>query len=200
MERQGSISRVRKYASAATLLVAASCAAGVKSNTVDRTGHHIDITSTTVSTNPSFVLPAETLPVNTMVEEPTTMLSPETLLPDTTTTTTEVTPSTTQALGGYGCKAAITYLEAAAPLGTEIICPANPEITRDEHGVTHQAMSCINNDQYCPNKMLIAIVDPCPQAYLNEAENIWALKNLIGARTLDPTILDDLTIDLHGHC
>jgi hypothetical protein len=46
-------------------------------------------------------------------------------------------------------------------------------------------MTCINQAGICDNERLIAIADPCPAAYMNEASNSWVLTGASSA-PLDP--------------
>jgi hypothetical protein len=50
-------------------------------------------------------------------------------------------------------------------------------------------MTCINEPGVCANEDLIAIADPCPAAYMNEASNSWVL-----------TGASDAPIDPYGAC
>jgi hypothetical protein len=50
-------------------------------------------------------------------------------------------------------------------------------------------MTCIDEPGVCPNERLIAIADPCPAAYMNEASNSWVL-----------TGASDAPIDPYGAC
>ena len=36
-------------------------------------------------------------------------------------------------------------------------------------------MTCAYRAGFCPGQMVIAIADPCPAAYMNEAANSWIL-------------------------
>jgi hypothetical protein len=77
----------------------------------------------------------------------------------------------------YGCAAAIAYDEAYADPSFSIECPGN--------AFGQGAMTCMDEPGYCPGQLVIAIADPCPAAYMNEASNSWVL---VGARTgaIDP--------------
>jgi hypothetical protein len=81
----------------------------------------------------------------------------------------------------YGCEAALAYLAAYSAPGFTFQCPGA--------ALGHQAMTCINEPGVCDNENLIAIADPCPAAYMNEASNSWVLK---GA--------SDAPIDPYGAC
>jgi hypothetical protein len=66
---------------------------------------------------------------------------------------------------GYGCAAAIAYLQAHAEPSFTIECPA--------YAAGGQAMTCDHHAPQCPNSRVIAILVPCPAAYMNEAHNSW---------------------------
>jgi hypothetical protein len=80
------------------------------------------------------------------------------------------------ALTGYGCAAAIAYLQAYAEPSFTIECPA--------YAAGGQAMTCDHHPPQCPNSRVIAIRVPCPAAYMNEAHNSWVL--LGEASGIDP--------------
>ncbi|HWF16823.1 MAG TPA: hypothetical protein VG244_11625 [Acidimicrobiales bacterium] len=81
-----------------------------------------------------------------------------------------------------GCTPALAYLRAYAAPGFSFECPGNAE--------GHQAMTtCISQASPCGVRRLIVIADPCPDAYMNEASNSWAL---IGA--------SDAPLDPYGSC
>jgi len=46
-------------------------------------------------------------------------------------------------------------------------------------------MSCVNVAGVCPGAKVIAIADPCPAAYMNEASNSWVITGASNA-ALDP--------------
>jgi hypothetical protein len=37
-------------------------------------------------------------------------------------------------------------------------------------------MTCLNDAGVCAGEAVIAIADPCPAAYMNEASNSWVLE------------------------
>jgi hypothetical protein len=78
---------------------------------------------------------------------------------------------------GYGCAAAVAYLDAHAAPGFQIECPGDAE--------GHEAMTCVNVAGVCPGEQVIAISDPCPAAYMNEASNSWVLLGESSA-SIDP--------------
>ena len=77
----------------------------------------------------------------------------------------------------WGCQAALAYLAAYAHPGFTPECPGNAQ--------GREGMTCTNVPGVCPNESIIAIADPCPAAYMNEASNSWVL---LGQSTapLDP--------------
>ena len=140
----------------------------------------------------------------TIASTTTTALPPTTLPPPTTTTTTppaptpvaaapSATPTTAAAPAAaaevpaighattWGCAAALAYLQAYAAKGFALECPGDAE--------GHDAMTCLAVDGACPASAVIAIADPCPAAYMNEASNSWVL---LGA--------SDAPIDPYGPC
>ena len=130
---------------------------------------------TTVTAVPSTV--AATVPTTTSTAPPVTIAAaaaPSTTAPAPTTVTTVQTPATTAvpAAGvaaaattadGYGCAAALAYLRTHAAPGFTFECPGN--------ALGHQAMTCAFVAGVCPGGRIIAIADPCPAAYMNEAYN-----------------------------
>ena len=67
----------------------------------------------------------------------------------------------------WGCGAALAYLQAYAAKGFTLECPGYAE--------GREAMTCMNQPGACPGTSLIAIADPCPQAYMNEASNSYVI-------------------------
>jgi hypothetical protein len=91
-----------------------------------------------------------------------------------------VLPAVGQATA-WGCDAALTYLQAYAAKGFTLECPGYAE--------GREAMTCMNQPGACPGTSVIAIADPCPQAYMNEASNSFVL-----------TGVADTPIDPFGPC
>jgi hypothetical protein len=91
-----------------------------------------------------------------------------------------VLPAVGQATG-WGCAAALTYLQAYAAKGFALECPGYAE--------GREAMTCMNQAGACPGSSVIAIADPCPQAYMNEASNSYVI-----------TGVADTPIDPFGPC
>jgi hypothetical protein len=81
----------------------------------------------------------------------------------------------------WGCGAALAYLQAYAAKGFTLECPGYAE--------GQEAMTCMNQAAACPGTSVIAIADPCPQAYMNEASNSFVL-----------TGASDSPIDPDGPC
>jgi hypothetical protein len=76
----------------------------------------------------------------------------------------------------------LAYLQAYAAPGFSFECPGDAD--------GHQAMTtCVTQTSACGLLRLIVIADPCPDAYMNEASNSWAL---IGA--------SDAPLDPYGSC
>jgi hypothetical protein len=91
-----------------------------------------------------------------------------------------VLPAVGQATAS-GCAAALVYLQAYAAKGFALECPGNAE--------GREAMTCMNQPGACPGTSVIAIADPCPQAYMNEASNSFVI-----------TGVADTPIDPFGPC
>ena len=81
----------------------------------------------------------------------------------------------------WGCDAALAYLQAYAAKGFTLECPGYAE--------GREAMTCMNQAGACPGTWVIAIADPCPQAYMNEASNSYVI-----------TGVADTPIDPFGAC
>ena len=81
----------------------------------------------------------------------------------------------------WGCPAALAYLQAYAAKGFTLECPGYAE--------GRQAMTCVGEQNACPGSAVIAIADPCPEAYMNEASNSLVL-----------TGASDAPIDPYGPC
>ncbi len=81
----------------------------------------------------------------------------------------------------WGCGAALAYLQAYAAKGFTLECPGYAE--------GREAMTCMNQAGACPGTWVIAIADPCPQAYMNEASNSYVI-----------TGVADTPIDPFGAC
>jgi hypothetical protein len=65
----------------------------------------------------------------------------------------------------WGCPAALAYLSAYASPNFTVECPGNAE--------GHEGMTCRDWPGVCPGQAVIAIADPCPPVYMNEAYNSW---------------------------
>jgi hypothetical protein len=77
----------------------------------------------------------------------------------------------------WGCGAALSYLQAYAAKGFALECPGYAE--------GREAMTCMNQAGACPGTSVIAIADPCPQAYMNEASNSYVIKG-VADTPIDP--------------
>jgi hypothetical protein len=83
----------------------------------------------------------------------------------------------------YGCAAALAYLHAHAEPHFTMLCPAP---AYNAQGGPAQAMTCVSHPPQCaPNTGVIAISEPCPTAYMNEAANSWIALHLRPG-TMDP--------------
>lgn len=115
------------------------------------------------------------LPVSTTVAPATTTTSTKTARPaapaPATATTRPVQPLSARISAapapatGYGCTYALAWLRSHAAPGFTFECPGYA------HG--HEGMTCVNIAGLCPGQKVIAIADPCPAAYMNEAHNSW---------------------------
>ena len=81
-----------------------------------------------------------------------------------------------------GCAAALAYLDAYAAPGFTDSCPG-------EAGGHQAVTTCESLASPCDVERVIAIADPCPAAYMNEASNSWVL---LGE--------SDAPIDPYGTC
>ncbi len=81
----------------------------------------------------------------------------------------------------WGCPAALAYLQAYAAKGFSLECPG--------YAQGREAMTCMGEQGACPGSAVIAIADPCPEAYMNEASNSLVL-----------TGTSDAPIDPFGPC
>ena len=130
-------------------------------------------TSGPPTTGPPTTSPPTTAAPTTVATTPPTTTSPPTTTPAPVRVATSVpsggisaasaAASATEATAGYGCAAALTYLQAHAAPGFTFECPGD--------ALGHQAMTCAFVAGVCPNSRIIAIADPCPAAYMNEAYN-----------------------------
>lgn len=156
-------------------------------------------TTVPAATAPTTSAPTTSAPTTaapTTVSVTTTLPRPKPVAPPTVPTPTTTAPPVVRAAAapvvapttaasaqpsGYGCAAALVYLAANSAPGFHFECPGYAD--------GHQAMTCINEPGLCPNESLIAISDPCPAAYMNEAHNSWVLAGLRPG-----------SIDPYGYC
>lgn len=106
---------------------------------------------------------------------------PTAALPTTAALPATALPATGAPADGYGCAAALQYLSAHAAPGFILECPGD--------ALGHEAMTCVDVAGVCPGQRVIAVADPCPAAYMNEASNSY---RLVG--------LSDAPIDPYGGC
>jgi hypothetical protein len=126
-------------------------------------------TTSTTSTTAPPPPPAAPAPAPPPPQPPTTTTTsppPPVEAPAVQPTPSSGVPPAGQATG-WGCAAALTYLNAYAYPGFVFECPGD--------ALGRQAMTCDNEPGVCPNELLIAIADACPAAYMNEASNSWVL-------------------------
>lgn len=170
---------------AAVLVIAA--VAGLGRTAVRSSSHARTVriaTSSPYRPSPRGHRMVEVVPDTTTTSPPATTpstsstTSPPATAPSTSPTTRGVAATPAAAsLTGYGCAAALAWLSSHAAPGFTFLCPG------DAHG--HQAMTCVDVAGYCPGQRLIAIADPCPAAYMNEAHNSWVLTGMASG-SLDP--------------
>lgn len=134
---------------------------------------HRDSNELRTSTSTAPTVPPTTSTTSTTVAPPppapppttTTTLPPPPARAPAATASAEVPPNGQASV--WGCAAALSYLSAHAHPGFTFACPGNAE--------GRQGMTCVNVPGVCPNEQIIAIADPCPAAYMNEASNSWVL-------------------------
>ena len=121
--------------------------------------------TTTTTTTVAAAPPPAPAPAPAPVTAPASVATapaPPPAAPAPAATDPTVVPPIGQATA-WGCAAAVAYLQAYAAKGYTVECPGYAE--------GHEAMTCLRNATACPNAAVIAISDPCPQAYMNEASN-----------------------------
>jgi hypothetical protein len=102
--------------------------------------------------------------------------------PSSTTTVSDASPTTS------GCAAALAYLATHAAPGFTAYCP---------HAASgHQAATTyLNCTATACTDGVIYIADPCPAAYMNEANNSWVF-----TRAANPWVADRSAMDPYGAC
>ncbi len=124
-------------------------------------------TTTTTTTAPPAVSPAPAPSPAPVAAAPVAAApAPTVAAPAPAPAATATDPGAVPPIGqatAWGCAAAVAYLQAYAAKGYTVECPAYAE--------GHEAMTCLKNATACPGSAVIAISDPCPQAYMNEASN-----------------------------
>lgn len=124
------------------------------------------ITTSTTSTTTTTIRPAPPPPPPT----PAQTVTPPTVVAAPAPAPPPAGPSAVPPIGratASGCTAALVYLQAYAAKGFSLECPGYAE--------GRQAMTCMLEQGACPGSAVIAIADPCPEAYMNEASNSLVL-------------------------
>lgn len=153
-------------------------------------------------TSSTLVLPASTTPPpptpTTTAPPPTPTTTAPPPPPPTTTTAPPPPPTVTAAVNtlpargeatAWGCGPALAYMRAYADPSFQLVCPG------DAQG--HQAVTCFGQAPCAPGQRMIAIADPCPAAYMNEAHNSWVLDH---EATGSPIPDGSTAIDPYGYC
>jgi hypothetical protein len=125
-------------------------------------------------TTPTTVPPAPT-PAPAPAAPPAAAVAPS-VAPAPAPSDPSVVPPVGQATA-WGCGAALAYLQAYAAKSFTLECPGYAE--------GREAMTCMNQAGVCPGASVIAIAEPCPQAYMNEASNSYVILGL-AATPIDP--------------
>lgn len=133
-------------------------------------------TTTTAAAPPPAPTPAPAPALAPVTAPAPTAPAPAPAAPAPAATDPTVVPPIGQATA-WGCAAAVAYLQAYAAKGYTVECPGYAE--------GHEAMTCLRNATACPNAAVIAISDPCPQAYMNEASNSLVMAGASNA-PIDP--------------
>ena len=131
---------------------------------------HVDTTTTTTSTVPPTTTTTSTTappppPAPAATTPPPPAAAQATPAPQ-TTRASAVAPSPQEA-SVWSCGAAVAYLSAHAFPGFTFECPGNAQ--------GREGMTCLNEPGVCPGEAIIAIAEPCPAAYMNEASNSWEI-------------------------
>jgi hypothetical protein len=134
-------------------------------------------TTTTTTVPPAPAPPPASVPAPTAAPAASVASAPA---PAPAPSDPSVVPPVGQATA-WGCGAALAYLQAYAAKSFSLECPGYAE--------GQEAMTCMNQAGVCPGTSVIAIADPCPQAYMNEASNSFVILGLA-----------DTPIDPFGPC
>ena len=137
---------------------------------------------------PTTTVPPHTFTAPPPAASPAASVAPSPAPPDSVSSTTG--PPPVGAATAWGCGPALQYLQAHAAPGFVFQCPG--------YAQGHQAMTCIDVPGVCSDENLIAISDPCPSAYMNEAHNSWVLSNEEFGTPLPAGTGDG--IDPYGYC
>ena len=143
----------------------------------------------TVASAPSTAPPAPATTLMTASPAPAPAAAPAAVVATPAAATVTPAPSPTDPsvvppvgrATAWGCSAALAYLQAYAAKGFALECPGYAE--------GQEAMTCLREAAVCPGAGVIAIADPCPQAYMNEASNSYVI-----------TGVADTPIDPYGPC
>jgi hypothetical protein len=124
------------------------------------------VTTTTTTTAPPAPSPAPApAPAATVAAAPAPAASDPSVVPPVGQAT------------AWGCGAALAYLQSYAAKGFTLECPG--------YALGREAMTCVNQAGACPGSSVIAIADPCPQAYMNEASNSYVITG-VADTPIDP--------------
>jgi hypothetical protein len=124
--------------------------------------------STTTPSMATTTPPATAPPTTTTAPVPSTTTAAPVSQPAVLSAQGQVAPGGVPLRGQAtqsGCPAALAYLSAYASPNFTVECPGNAE--------GHEGMTCRDWPGICPGQAVIAIADPCPSVYMNEAYNSW---------------------------
>lgn len=138
-------------------------------------------TTTSIPVHSATTIPApvaQPVPLPTVT---TTTTQPPVVSVSTSTPAPAPAPAPAAQPAGFGCQYALPYLYAHQAPGFTDICTDDPNATI----MGNEAATCIPPNAACTAGPEIAIADPCPAAYMNEASNSWVLEGLSTA-PIDP--------------
>jgi hypothetical protein len=135
--------------------------------------HASQISERTVAADVPTAPPAQSPDISTMGSQ-------SSVSPPASPQPAEAAPTTTTVPTGYGCEAAIAYLNSYGNPEFSFVCPGYAD--------GREAMTCINVSGLCAGQHLVVISDPCPAAYMNEAYNSqsWSDSLSTFTRPIDP--------------
>ncbi len=167
---------------------AAAHTSGTIVSTVQPAGQHAASSTTTTTPAPTTTTTSSTTTTTAPPPQPPPapppVATPAATSPPAAAPAASPAASALPARGGateWGCAAALAYLAAYSAPGFTFQCPG--------YSLGHEAMTCVDEPGVCAGTELIAITDPCPAAYMNEASNSWVV---IGQ--------SDAPIDPYGAC